>query len=184
MIIYFILALATMFGVVAIASIVKQRLAYAILVLWGCTMMSSALTFSSMQGQPKSTTTETRKVEVAQVLWSKIIVNEKILLILTWKDLPEPVYYSMPWPQELEKELPQAQAKSISRNTPLMIRNPFSFKNKKPIVGDDGKPGNGKGRSKGVGSGTGEGHEEDDFYAAPPPPSPVKDAETLNEGST
>jgi hypothetical protein len=132
------------------------------------------LCLSSLLGTPKSTSTETRKVEVAQVLWAKIMVNEKILLMLTWKDLKEPIYYSMPWTQELEKELSQAQAKSTSRNTPLMIRNPFSFKSKKPMIGDDGKPGSGKGRSKGTGSGIGEGDDED-FYAAPPAPEPPKD---------
>lgn len=180
---FLLLATILALGMVSLALMVNQKLVYLMIGLWALTIIFTTGSFLALLGTPKPTINEFRKVEVAQVLWAKVVVNEKILLILTWKGLPEPLYYSMPWSKELEKQLSQAQSKSTARNTPIMIRNPFNFKSSKPSEGE-GQPGNGKGKGKGSGSQSGSGDNDENFYVAPPVPLPLKDGNNLTEEST
>lgn len=172
-IMYFAIALMCSMGLCLIAFYSNSRIGYLFMALWLMLLLASILTIAAIRGQPKSTTTEIRSVAVAEVLWVKIVPNQNIYLILTWKGLKEPLYYVMPWDANTGKEIAEAQVKATSRNVPLMLRNPF---------GKNGRPGKGRGEGggnntsgDGVGNtGSGDTDEGESFYPKPPSPSPVK----------
>lgn len=171
---YLLLSALFALGVVLISLYTKTRIGYISIVLWGLCSMTSTVGVSFLMGVPKLVSTETRKIEVAQVLWSKVEPGKHIYLILTWKGLEQPLYYDMPWSKEFENDLSQAKSKSIARGTALMIRNPFGQNGKQGTMGD-GQSGNSNNRSPGSGSQGTEGGNSENFYPAPPAAETAKD---------
>jgi hypothetical protein len=165
-----------------IAWMCRTKLTYLLISLYVLTFIGSAWQMSFLRGQPKLISTEFRKVDVAEVLWYKIAPHDKVFILLTWKGLKEPLYYSIPWDADLEKQMNQAHTKATAHNTPMMIRNPFDLK-KKPGTTGDGESGTGKGKAQGGGTTSQGGGEEENFYAAPPPPEPAKDVVPQNSDS-
>lgn len=150
----------------------KTKMVYPVLTVWLLSFFLVTWQISLLQGQPKLISTETRDVTVAQVLWYKINPKERIYVLLTWKGLKEPLYYSIPWDANMEKQMGKANTKALAHNTPMMMRNPFSSKNRD--MDGDGSPGKSKIPNNGNSSQDDDVEGDQNFYAAPPPASVPK----------
>jgi hypothetical protein len=138
---------------------------------------------SLVAGLPKPIFTEVHKVEIAEILYIKLVPDVKIYLILTWKGLEDPIYYSLPWDRSMVDDLQQAQSKATANGVPLMMRNPFESHGKHGRVIGGGTDGtNHHGAANGSGS-SGNDENEETFYPAPPAPSPIKPNDLLDGGA-
>lgn len=106
-------------------------------------------------------------------MWFQQVAGPRVLLVLTWQDLPQPRYYTMAMPVPMVEALERAHTQSLATGQPLMFKNPFGFRGSHED-GDDtsacAQPpcagaGNGSGQSHGDSTGVSQ-----QFYAAPQPP--------------
>jgi hypothetical protein len=155
---YLFAASAALAAVLALISIWSHRKPWAKL----CAVVATALfiptiylSYADLLSRPKPVSLEwwNRGAPEATVVSAKLREGEAIYLWIEMPGQDEPRAYSLPWAQEIAKQLYGAQREAEAKGTKVQMRLPF-----KELTED----------------------QEPVFYAMPQPPLPTKNVESEN----